>query len=179
MVVNSRVSMVTDQNGEQVVPGLRVIASTKGWAFGEVGGCLAIVWRDQPTAEAFRRRNEELLALCGRTPGHCALVEVIEPSSKPPPSDVRRVAMEVFKQLGGNLSAVGFVLEGTEMRSAFARALLTGMMFLTKQLQPWKVFKNPSSMAEWIRPRVGAKDPQFEPNLVFALEHLRGLIASR
>jgi len=173
------VIVATEQNGGQVVPGLRVIAATDGWAFGEVGGCLAIVWRDQPTAEAFRRRNEELLAMCGKMPGQCALVEIIEPSSKPPPSDVRRVAMEVFKQLGGNLSAVGFVIEGTEMRSAFARALLTGMMFLTKKLQPTKVFKSASMMAEWIKPRVGAKDPEFEPNLVQALEHLRGLIASR
>jgi hypothetical protein len=86
--------------------------------------------------------------------------------------------MEVFKTLGRDLSGVGFVLEGNQVRTALNRAILTGMMFFVKQLQPTKVFKTAESMAAWIRPLVHADDPRFEADLTTALEHLRSAIST-
>ena len=160
------------------VPGLRVVQTTEGWAMGEIAGCLAVVWRQQPTIDAFQFRNTQLLALTQRLPAKCALVEVIESGSKPPSDETRKVAMEVFRKLGGELAGIGFVLEGNELKSTLNRAILTGMMFFVSQLQPTKVFKRSSDLAAWARGRVGSEDPAFEANLVAAFEHLRGLIGS-
>jgi hypothetical protein len=158
------------------VDGLEVLQITEGWAMGQVLDCLVIVWRSQPTSEAFRFRNEQLRALVGRAEGRCALVELVETTSKPPNDETRRVAMDVFKQLGDRLSAVGFVIEGSAVRSTLARAILTGMMFFVKQLQPTKVFKHAGETADWVRTRVQSTDPEFSRTIVNALEHLRGRI---
>lgn len=158
--------------------GLRVIQVTDGWAMGELSSCLAVVWRRQPTVEAFRFRNTQLQELAKRAPGKCALVEIIEPGSKPPTDEMRKVAMEVFRQLGGDLGGIGFVLEGNELKSTLNRAILTGMMFFVKQLQPTKVLKRSADLAAWARTRVGSDDPAFETHLVEAFEQLRRLIGT-
>lgn len=157
---------------------LRVISVNEMCAMGEVACCIAVVWHQQPSPDAFRARNEQLIDIARRAPGKCALVELVEPQAKPPSQETRRVAMEVFKQLGPNLSAIGFVLEGNEMRSAFIRAMLTGMMFIVKQLQPTKVFKQVDDMAAWVAPRVQALEPAFKTELATAFEYLRKLTPS-
>jgi hypothetical protein len=156
--------------------GLRLIKVTNGWAIGEYERCLAIVWRDQPSIETFRERNDHLVELAKTNPGRCALVEIIETTSKPPGDDARKAAMEVFRKLGGDLSGIGFVVEGTEMRTALLRAILTGMLFFLKQPQPTKVFKRAPEMAAWVRTRVQNDDPGFDQRLLAVLEHLRSLI---
>ena len=158
---------------------LRVLQVTDGWAMGEVASCLVIVWRTQPTTDAFRFRNERLLELAARVPGQCALVELVETGSKPPTDETRRVAMDVFQRLGKNLSVVGFVIEGSEIRSTLARAVLTGMTFFVKQLQPTKVFKRPVDVASWIAARVHGGNPAIASQLVTAFEQLRGAIGKR
>ncbi len=146
------------------------------WALGEVESCIAVVWRGQPTPETFRQRNDELVALCKLHPGKTALLEIIEPGSKAPSDETRRVAMEVFKGVGHDLSCVGFVLEGAEIKATLNRAILTGMMFFVKQLQPTKVFKAPVAMTEWVAQRVDPTRKDLAPRLAAGLEHLRGLI---
>jgi hypothetical protein len=149
-----------------------VIEVTDRWAMGEFERCVAIVWCGQPDVHALTRRGEELLELTKKFPGNCALVEVVESTAKPPSQEARRVAMEVFRTLGNDLTAIGFVLEGNEMRSAMIRAVITGMLFFLKQPQPSKVFKQLQPMIEWLRPRIHAAD-DFGPRLTAALDHLR------
>ena len=171
--------VVSDSGSNSSGDGLRVVHVTDGWAMGEISGCFAVVWRHQPTHEAFRMRNEQLQALTSRLPRKCALVEVVESTSKAPSDEVRRTAMQVFKQLGDQLSAIGFVLEGSEARSTLNRAILTGMTFFVRQLQPTKVFKRTVDVAEWTAARVQAGDPKFATELVTSLEQLRALIGKR
>ncbi len=158
--------------------GLTVHFVNEVCAMGEVDRCLAVVYRGQPSPEDFRTRNGHLVELAKRSPGKCALVELVEANAKPPSQETRRVAMEVFKQLGGDLSAIGFVLEGSEVRAALIRAALTGMMFFVKQLQPTKVFKQVGDMAAWVGPRMHVDDPNFAAELAKAFEHLRQLVHS-
>jgi len=152
--------------------GLQVIEITDKWAMGEFARCLVVVWRGQPNADSFRFRNEKLKDLVGRERGHCALVEIVEQGSTPPTDQDRRVAMEVFKDLGKDLSGVGFALEGSAMRTTLTRAILAGMGFFVKQMQPAKVFKHASDTAAWVRPLVNG-DEAFEAGLVGAIEDLR------
>lgn len=158
---------------------LRIIDVTPGWAMGQFGSCLMVVWRAQPTPEAFRQRNRLLIELAKAEPSKSVLIEIVEETSKAPSDETRRVAMEVFKQLGHDLRAIGFVLEGTHVRSSLNRAVLTGMMFFVKQLQPTKIFKHTREVARWVRPYVGTNGSGFEGALVEALEALRQSIPHR
>jgi hypothetical protein len=162
----------------QTMPeGMRIIEVSAGFAMAEFERCLIVVWKLQPTTESFALRHRELLDLAARHKGKCGYVELIESTSKPPPDDLRKTAVEVFKKLGGDISAVAFVLDGPEMRSAINRAILTTMMFLLPQMQPTKVFKRLADMAHWVRPRID-QAPAFESRLADAFDYLRKLSPS-
>lgn len=146
---------------------------------GEFERCLLTVWRLQPTAELFNLRHEVLVELAARYPGKCAYVELIETdSSKPPPDELRKIAVEAFRKLGSNLACVGFVLDGTQIRAALVRAILTGMTFLIPQMQPSKVFKRLSDVAGWVGPRIGEESPLFGERLADAFDYLRSAVPS-
>lgn len=164
-----------------VVPGLRLIDVTDGWAMGELveQHCIVAVWRGQPTSAALELRGGELIKLAERHPKHCALIEVVESTSKPPSDETRKRAMEAFRNLADNLSCIAFTVEGTEMRSALTRAIITGMLFFVKQPQPTKVFRDIGEMLAWVRARIGTDRPAFENELKAAIEHLRSLITAR
>ncbi len=155
---------------------LRVIEVTSGWAMGEVNNCLAVVWADQPDGEMMRRRATALEDLCRRHPGSSALVEIVESTSKPPSDATRKIAMEVFRQLANDLSAIAFVVEGSEVRTAITRAVITGMLFFVRQMQPSRVFKRPADMMEWVGHRIRRTDTGFGPTVISSLEELRTLL---
>jgi hypothetical protein len=163
------------QDSKEAPAGLRVLHVSELCAIGEIDNCVAVVWRAQPTPEEFRTRNQFLLDLAGRAKGKCALVEVVEENAKPGSTDARRAAMEVFGKLGPDLAAIGFVLEGTQLRSSFIRAMLTGMMFFVKQLQPTKIFKHVEDMTSWVKPLVQPDNSNFNSELAAAFDHLRTL----
>jgi hypothetical protein len=159
-------------------PGLRLIEVTEKWAMGEYERCLAMIWSGQPDPEAMRRRAAQLVELCAKYPGKCALVEVVEPTSKPPDDQTRKIAMDVFRELGPKLSSISFVLEGGQMSSVLARAVITGMLFFLKQPQPSKVFKHVHDMANWVKPRIQPDNADFDAGLAQAFEHLREVMHS-
>ncbi|MFT3693229.1 MAG: hypothetical protein QM831_08810 [Kofleriaceae bacterium] len=157
---------------DQPPSGLRIIDVTPVYSFAELDRCLMIVWRQQPTRDAFERRHQELEALAKRSPKSCAYVEVIESSSKPPTDELRKIAVQVFKKLGKDLSCVGFVIEGTDLRTTMVRAILTGMTFLVPQMQPSKVFKRLGDAGPWVRNFLG-EDSGFDPRFAAAFDYLR------
>jgi hypothetical protein len=160
------------QPSPSIPEGMRIIHVSSAYAMAEFDRCLVTVWKLQPTKEAFDARHEALLDLSARHKGKCAYVELIESTSKPPPDELRKVAVETFKRLGSDVACVGFVLDGPEMRSAINRAILTTMMFLLPQMQPTKVFKRLTDMAQWVRSKI--EHPQaFESRLVGAFDYLR------
>ena len=154
-------------------PGLRVIEVTAKWALGEFDQCVAVVWAGKPDPESMMQRSRALEELCRRSPGRCALIEVVEATSKPPVDETRRVAMEVFRRLGNDLTAIAFVVEGNPVRTTLVRAIITGMLFFVKQPQPSKVFGRISDLAEWVRLKIGVDDPHFGATVAAVFEHLR------
>lgn len=161
--------------GEQdLLPsGLRVIEVSSGWALGEIHGCVTVVWADQPDPAKMKRRADVLVDVTKRHPAKSALVEIVEPTSKPPNDATRKIGMEVFRQIGNDLSAIAFVVEGPEMRTAITRAVITGMLFFVPQIQPSKVFKRPLEMMQWIAQRIHNTDPAFASSMIEAMEYLR------
>lgn len=160
------------------VPPVRIIEVTNKWAMGEFCQCIGAVWRGQPTSEALKLRASELVDLAHKYPGACALLEVVEPTSKPPTDETRRVAMDVFRKLGNDLAGIGFVIEGNEVRSTLTRAIITGMLFFVKQPQPTKLFRRTTDMVGWVRQRMHVEDHDLEQKLIAGLEYLRGQISA-
>lgn len=153
--------------------GLRIIEIDPVCSLGEQDRCLFVVWRQQPTRAMFDLRHRALTELAARHKGQCGYVELIESTSKPPPDELRKVAVEIFRKLGRDVSCVGFVMEGNELRTALVRAILTGMTFLVQQMQPSKVFKRLGDAATWLRPQIGPVEPGFETRFAAAFEYLR------
>jgi hypothetical protein len=153
--------------------GLRIIEIDPVCSLGERERCLFVVWRQQPTRAMFDLRHRALTDLATRHRGKCAYVEVIEPTSKPPTDELRKVAVEIFRKLGRDVSCVGFIMEGNVLRTALVRAILTGMTFLVPQMQPSKVFKRIGDAATWMRPQIGATEPDFDTRFAAAFDYLR------
>ena len=149
-----------------------IIEANNVIVLGETEQCLLVVWRRQPTKETFQRRNAAVVDLAARFPSRCAYLELIEPTSTPPPSNLRQVSVEAFPKLGSTLSCIGIVIEGNQIRTTLVRAILTGMTFLIPQFQPYKVFKRRADLAEWTGPRIGSA-PGFADRLHAAFEILR------
>jgi hypothetical protein len=137
--------------------GVRIIEANDVCTIGEFERCLLTVWRGQPTAAMFDSRDKALLDVTARLPGRCGYLELIEPTSRPPPGSLRKAAVGIFPKLDNQLSCIGVLIEGTEVRSALVRAIQTAMTFLVKQFQPYKVFKRRSDLAEWAGPLIGAE----------------------
>lgn len=153
--------------------GLRVIKIDPAFSMGEIECCILTVWRLQPSSEAFELRHRELQDLAVRHRGSCAYMELIEPTSAPPTDELRKIAVDVFRKLGKDVSCVGFVLDGQQLRTTLARAILTGMMFLLPQMQPSKVFKRIAECANWVQPKIGNTNPEFETRILRTFDYLR------
>ena len=154
-------------------PGLRVIEIGAVFALAELDHCVLAVWRQQPTRAAFDVRHQALAELAASHPRKCAYIEVIESGSTPPTNELRKVAVEVFKKLGRDLSCVSFVVDGAELRSTMVRAILTTMTFFVPQMQPSKVFKRLSDVPAFVRAHAGEMDPGFDARLIAAFDYLR------
>jgi hypothetical protein len=162
-----------ESSNETPPPGLRVIESNEVFAIAEFERCMLTIWRRQPTRETFAKRDKEVTEFVAKYPGRCGYVELIEPGSKPPPNELRKAGVEVFRQLGKDLSCIAFVVDGAELRSAMVRAILATMSFFVPATQPSKIFKRFGDMAEWVRPRIAEEDASFSLRLTAAFEHLR------
>jgi len=164
----------TGESSKGTLPqGLHVIDSNEVFAIAEFDRCMLTIWRLQPTRETFGKRDKEVAEFVAKYPGRCGYVELIEPGSKPPPNDLRKAGVEVFRQLGKDLSCIAFVVDGAELRSAMVRAILATMSFFVPATQPSKIFKRLGDMAEWVRQRIGEEDATFSARLAAAFEYLR------
>ena len=160
----------------EIPKGLRIIDLGAVCSIAEYERCLLVVWRMQPTRAAFDHRHQLLADLAVRYPGNCAYVEVIESTSPPPTNELRKVAVDVFRKLGKDLGCVGFVLDGTELRTTMVRAILTTMTFFVSHMQPSKVFKRLSDVPAFLRTHIG--DPGFDPRAFsIAFDYLRRTVA--
>jgi hypothetical protein len=155
---------------------LRVLALHRDYAFGEQDGCLIVVWRGQPTEESYEERGRFMADLVGRLRGRCAVIDVVEPSSKPPSPAARKVVARLMKEVGDAVSGAAIVVEGNELRSALVRAVLAGMQLLIRLDHPIRVDKDPLRAAEWARERMQSKDATLAKRLVESIETLRARI---
>jgi len=154
------------------VDGIVLYAAQKHWAMGELGPCLMVVWRGVAAENELLQINERIWDLTQRRPGNCVFINVIEPRSPTPSAAVRKLAMEGLSRPGKALGCKVAVIEGHELRSALARAVLTGMMLLRPQDQPTKFFKDTRGMSQWVKKQL--QDPgELDEQIVRSIEVIR------
>ncbi len=161
----------------RVVDGVVIHIADNEWAMGELDPCLIVVWRGAVTEDRTLQINERLWELTQRHPGKCAYINVIERNSPPPSPAVRKLAMQGMNRPGKALSCMVAAIEGNELRSAFVRAILTGMALLRPQQQPTKFFKNTAELAHWVTNLLGGAGVTIaDAEIVRAAEVIRGQI---
>jgi hypothetical protein len=159
----------------RLVEGVTIHAAHEGWALGELGQILIVVWRGQPTEPALVLVNDRVWDLTQRRPSDCAFITIIERNSPAPPAPLRKLAMTGLTRPGKALSCKVAVIEGHELRNALTRAVLTGMVMLRPQAQPTKFFKDTHEMSLWIKGQLrDANDLDHE--IVRAVEVVRNAI---
>lgn len=163
----------------RVIDGVEIHLADNEWAMGELAPCLIVVWRGAVTEERTSRINERLWDLTQRHSGKCAYINVIERNSPPPSPAVRKLAMQGMNRPGNALSCMVAAIEGNELRSAFVRAILTGMALLRPQQQPTKFFKNTAELARWVTALLASRGADVgEAEIVRAAEVIRDQIAT-
>src|SRR5439155_25042096 len=71
-----------------------------------------------------------------------ALLTVIRPTATPPDDNVRAASAEFMKLLKEKLFCVAGVVEGTGMKAAAMRSIMTGLTFFARSSQPTKHFSD-------------------------------------
>jgi hypothetical protein len=102
------------------------------------------------TAAAKRNNTKEIEHVAERYPGEASILCVIEPTSEPPPQELREAAAALLTRLGPQLRCVAFVIEGSGFRAAMIRGVLSGIEFLRRSTYPTRYFAEVGRAAAWV-----------------------------
>ena len=155
---------------------VQVLKTMPGTILAATGNVIIAIWRGIATEEMYRRINDELLQLTTRYPQHCAYMQIIETSAKPPTAAHRKIAMDGVKAVGDKLGCVLVVVEGSEIRSTLVRAVLTGMTLLIPRMQKTKISGRVDDGLAWLKKALGLKDENFEADLIAKVKEIRAQI---
>jgi hypothetical protein len=129
---------------------VRVIYSDASLAVGEIGRFFVAVWRGDVTRQRFEKQRWGLTEVVQRHPRGIGFLCVIEPSSKPPDSELRRASVEMVEEHGDRLRCVGLVIEGTGFATALVRAGISSMLLLHRKRSPLADFASVTSAVGWM-----------------------------
>ena len=155
---------------------VRIYVAENGSALGEADQCLIAVTRGELTQKLAEQQERALINLANRYPGNCAYISVIEVTAPPPPSELRAQSMQVFRSLGDKVSCIGVVIEGTELRSALIRAVLTGMTMFVPKMPPTRICRDHKDAAKWVVQKTFPGKVDLEHRLTSAIEVIRSKI---
>lgn len=100
---------------------------------------LIVVWHRQTTKEGVRALRARAVEMTRGSNKGWFLLVVIEPGAKPPDSSTRDALAKVLTELGDQILSAAMVVEGSSLRSSFARGITTGLMVLARHSFPFKV----------------------------------------
>lgn len=145
----------------------------EGWAVGRVGPVLLQIWRDGTPIEGAQAAVAAAKELAFSDLPRIATLIVVPQGSKLPESDARAVLSGLPTELGRGVG-VALAFEGSGFRAAAVRAVLSGIMLLSRHRVPHDVFPSVERAAGWLQPKlVGALDAR---TLASATRELRARI---
>lgn len=93
-----------------------------------------------------------------RYPQGLGLLAIIPPNAVPPTEPVRKVINETLRDAQHTLRGLSWAIEGNGFQGAMARAVLTGLRFLTTTPYPRNFSTNVFDSVHWLLPRVCGGD---------------------
>lgn len=139
---------------------MKVLCLVDGLATAEVGRTCVLLWRGVVNASRFQFQREAVEYVTSRHPGEAALLCIVEPTSEPPPQELRQAASELLSELGPKLRCVAYVIEGTGFRAAMIRGVLSGIELMRRSSYPARYFAHASHAAAWIAVATGSSSLQ-------------------
>jgi hypothetical protein len=136
---------------------LRVLCLVEGLATAEVGRTCVLLWRGVVTDSRFQIQREALEHVVHRYPGEASVLCIIEPTSEPPPQELREAASALLNSLAPKLRCVAYVIEGTGFRAAMIRGVLSGIELVRRKAYPARYFATVGQAAAWIGVETGRK----------------------
>jgi hypothetical protein len=155
---------------------LRIIGSSSSLACGIVKNKIAIsVWRGKPSMPDFDIQYGAINQVVEKNPGKCAFLSIIEQTSPRPSKEFEQCATRMFHNFGKRLSAVGYIMEGSDIRRAFVIAIMTSITVLKSTPQPTQAFTDLHSAEKWFRDHLHLREAI---SLFEAIEKVRSAIQS-
>jgi hypothetical protein len=155
-------------------PDTRIFHATDGLVMAEIGTVCVALWRKKSTPERFKVQKRYLDEVVRAHPGEAAFLVVVEPGSEPPADQERRASSQMITDHGTKLRCVACVIEGSGLRSAITRSVLTGIVLVVKSPSSISYFDSPANAVPWMAKHVNLGRPV--PSFIRQVEALRGLL---
>jgi hypothetical protein len=135
----------------------KVLCLVDGLATAEAGRTCVLRWRKSVNETRFQLQREAIEHVAARYPGEAGILCIIEPTSEPPPQELREAAASLLTRLGPQLRAVAFVVEGSGFRAAMIRGVLSGIELLRRSTYPTRYFADVGRAAAWVASETGGQ----------------------
>lgn len=119
------------------------------YALASVGPVQLVLWRGTLTRESFDRFAAQTDQMILKYPEGFTQLQVIESTSEPPSSELRRESSRVMKRMRGTAIGVAFVIEGDGLKTSIARSILRGMALLSHGAVPLHYFAQLPEALTW------------------------------
>ena len=143
-------------------------------------GVKVIVWREVLVVSDDGRSSvsdyDELFAISQELhashPSGWGLLSIIPPNAVPPPDNVRAAINEVLHRVQHTVRAAVWCVEGQGFQGAMARAVLTGLRFLTSAPYARHVCTSIDEGFTWLLPRLEGGEERSK-EVAAAVAHVR------
>lgn len=138
--------------------GAGIAWSERSLGVATIGPVCIVVWRENVTAERFRRQELALQDVVRRYPREAGFLCVVEAGTTPPDERLRNASAEMIDAHGDRLRCLACVIEGSGFRAALTRSALSGIALLIARRE-LKFAATVSAAAAWMAPRCGVLPP--------------------
>lgn len=134
------------------------------------------IWRTGTSLQAARVVRATARRLAAERPGALATLVVIERGADMPSAEARAELSAMAVDQQARMVAAALVHEGNGFRTATVRAVMTGMMLVSRSAFPHKIFATVEEGSRWLRaePRLDGRQLEELPE---ALRRLRARVS--
>ena len=136
---------------------LEITHAGRGLVMATFGAISVALWQIKPTLSLFEIQREGLAAVVRKHPGRAAFLCIVQTSADPPDQEIRNASTQMITGHGPNLAAVACVIEGSGFRAAITRTVLTGIVFVIRNPQPFRFLETVEAASDWLATRLGSR----------------------
>ncbi len=141
---------------------------TPEYALAKFGPVLIQLWERGTPLEGARRALSLARSYATTTAGPTCTLIIVPARSAPPSAEVRK-ALGAMPDVLPGCAGLGLVREGSGFRASGVRAVMTGMMLMSRHKAPHQVFSSTRAASLWLANQM----PEGLPGLPVAVDELR------